>query len=74
MKNLTDILGKYKRTVLKQDDKSVSPMAAKQMKRDIIKDIFEGHEDVTLERIEKDYDEFVTALKNNAFLSNKKDK
>ena len=36
MKNLTDILGKYKRTVLKQEDKSVSPMAAKQMKRDMI--------------------------------------
>jgi len=36
MKNLNDILGKYKRTVLKQEDKSVSPMAAKQMKRDMI--------------------------------------
>lgn len=36
MKTLSDILGKYKRTVLKQDDKSVSPMAVKQMKRDII--------------------------------------
>ena len=36
MKTLNDILGKYKRTVLKQEDKSVSPMTAKQMKRDMI--------------------------------------
>ena len=36
MKTLNDILGKYKRTVLKEEDKSVSPMTAKQMKRDII--------------------------------------
>lgn len=36
MKTLSDILNKYKRNVLKQEDKSVSPMAAKQMKREII--------------------------------------
>lgn len=36
MKTLSDILNKYKRNVLKQEDKSVSPMVAKQMKREMI--------------------------------------
>lgn len=36
MKNLTDILGRYKREVVKEEDKSISPMAAKQMKREMI--------------------------------------
>ena len=36
MKTLSDILNKYKRNVLKEEDKSVSPMVAKQMKREMI--------------------------------------
>jgi len=36
LKTLSDILNKYKRNVLKEEDKSVSPMVAKQMKREMI--------------------------------------
>lgn len=38
MKTLNDILGKYKRDVLKEEDKSNSPLTAKQKKRQIILD------------------------------------
>jgi hypothetical protein len=36
MKSLIEILGKHKRKVVKIEEKSISPMSAKQMKRDMI--------------------------------------